>query len=89
MDADTYYTPIIPELSRSNTCKLYEINHGPPTHFNNLLTPTEDSKAMDNKSTYNLRPKTPPNLLPSHHHCPVHKMLQDPVEVTFGSRYVS
>lgn len=51
MDADTYYTPIIPELSRSNTCKLYEINHGPPTHFNNLLTPTEDSKAMDNQHT--------------------------------------
>lgn len=64
MDADTYYTPIIPELSRSNTCKLYEINHGPPTHFNNLLTPTEDSKAMDNKSTYNLRPKTPQIFCP-------------------------
>lgn len=60
MDADTYYTPIIPELSRSNTCKLYEINHGPPTHFNNLLTPPGDSKAMDNKSTYNLRPTPPP-----------------------------
>lgn len=67
MDADTYYTPIIPELSRSNTCKLYEINHGP---LNNLLTPTEDSKAMDNKSTYNLRPKNHksfalPSSLPS------------------------
>lgn len=70
MDADTNNTPIIPELSRSNTCKLYEINHGPPTHFNNLLTPTEDSKAMDNKSTYNLTPKNLksfalPSLLPS------------------------
>lgn len=59
MDADTYYTPIIPELSRSNTCKLYEINHGPPTHFNNLLTPTEDRKAMDNKSAHILTPKNP------------------------------
>lgn len=70
MDADTYYTPIIPELPRSNTCKLYEGNHSPPTHFNNLLAPTEDSKAMDNKSTYNLRPKNHksfalPSSLPS------------------------
>lgn len=70
MDADTYYTPIIPELSRSNTCKLYEVNHGPPTHFNNLLTPPEDRKAMDNKFTHILTPKTPksfalPSSLPS------------------------
>lgn len=67
MDADTYYTPIIPELSRSNTCKLYEINHGP---LNNLLTPTEDRKAMDNKSAHILTAKPPkyfalPSSLPS------------------------
>lgn len=69
MDADTYYTPIILELPKSNTCKLYEVNHGPPTHFNNWLTP-KDSKAIDNKSTYNLTPKNLksfalPSLLPS------------------------